>query len=517
MRSGHGPWRVWRHALAAAIVAASAWATAASAADAVAAADAVPAGATVLRLHGTIHDRDAHSYVQVPFDVPQGTARLSVRFDHGGREDKTVIDLGLLDPHGFRGWSGGSKREFTVAASDATPSYLPGTLPAGRWQLLLGIPNIRPGRSADYTAFVTLTPRAHPEAVPDALTPVLRVQPGWYRGDLHMHSAHSDASCASRSGTRVPCPLFLTLQAASAAGLDFVALTDHNTVSHLQPIRELQPYFDDLLLIPGMELTTFQGHANVFGLQDWIDFRLGSAPLPDWNAVLDEVQRRGLLLSINHPRLPNDERCMGCGWTPEKPVAMERIAVVEAVNGQDAGTPVSGIPFWHALLDRGQRVTGVGGSDNHDATRREVGEGATTPVGHPATVVHAAALSQAAILDGIRAGRVFIDVQGSRDRKLELSLDCGQGPQPMGAELVPRDGTACQGTVEVDGLADARVELLLDGDGQAIEPRPVAGQAGRWRFDWQADGHRHWLRANVHDAQDRLALVGNPVYVKATP
>jgi hypothetical protein len=38
----------------------------------------------------------------------------------------------------------------------------------------------------------------------------LRSQPGWYRGDLHMHTVHSAGSCASQRGQRVPCPLFLT-------------------------------------------------------------------------------------------------------------------------------------------------------------------------------------------------------------------------------------------------------------------------------------------------------------------
>jgi predicted metal-dependent phosphoesterase TrpH len=97
------------------------------------------------------------------------------------------------------------------------------------------------------------------------LNPPLRDQPGWYRGDLHMHDAHSDGSCASQSGKRVPCPLFLTVQAALKRGLDFIAITDHNTTSQLDAMRELQPYYDRLLLIPGRELTTFTGHAGLLG------------------------------------------------------------------------------------------------------------------------------------------------------------------------------------------------------------------------------------------------------------
>lgn len=474
----------------------------------------VPATSSVIILDGHVSDRDVHRYLTVPFQVPAGTARLVVQFDYDGRADKTVIDLGLLDPHGFRGWSGGSKSAFTVAASDATPSFLAGALPAGTWKLLLGVPNIRPGHQAHYRARITLTPATAPEAVPVTLAPVLRAQPGWYRGDLHMHSAHSDASCSAESGQRVPCPLFLTLQAARAAGLDFVALTDHNTVSQLQDIRELQPYFDRLLLIPGMELTTFQGHANVFGLQQWLEFRLGTPALPDWNAVFDKVQRRGLLLSINHPVLPNDERCMGCGFTPQGPADLRRIALVEAVNGQDADTAVSGIPFWHRLLDQGLHVTGIGGSDNHDATRTDVASGQTTPVGHPTTVVHAQALSQAAILAGLRAGRVFIDVQSRPGRLLDLQIDCGGGPQPMGAEAAAPAGARCEGRLQLQGVDGARPVLWFDGRQREGMLLPAQAGGDRWHFRWQADGRRHWLRVDVRDATGALAVVGNPIYLR---
>ena len=70
-----------------------------------------------------------------------------------------AIDLGLLGPGGFRnnafrGWSGGNKNRFTVSATDATPSYVVGPIAPGRWNLLLGIPNIREKAHSEYTAKV---------------------------------------------------------------------------------------------------------------------------------------------------------------------------------------------------------------------------------------------------------------------------------------------------------------------------------------------------------------------------
>src|ERR1700726_5204878 len=99
---------------------------------------------TVLR--GTVVGEDQHTWRLVPFEVPPGTTRITVDFDYTTRDLRTTIDIGLLGPDGFRGqdgfrgWSGGNKRSFTIAAADATPSYLPGPIGPGQWNLLLGIP-----------------------------------------------------------------------------------------------------------------------------------------------------------------------------------------------------------------------------------------------------------------------------------------------------------------------------------------------------------------------------------------
>src|SRR5262245_42883163 len=77
-------------------------------------------------LGGTLTGEDNQTYRLVPFTVPEGTTRITVDFDYTTRDARTTIDLGVLGPEGFRGWSGGNKRSFTISASDATPSYLPG-------------------------------------------------------------------------------------------------------------------------------------------------------------------------------------------------------------------------------------------------------------------------------------------------------------------------------------------------------------------------------------------------------
>jgi hypothetical protein len=499
-------------------------------------ADTKPLAPADAVLRGTLTGEDNQTWHLVPFDVPAGTTRITVDFDYTTRDKHTTIDLGLLGPDGFRGqdgfrgWSGGNKRSFTVSATDATPSYLPGAIRPGTWNLLLGVPNIRGDIRAEYTANVRF------EAAQTG--PALRAGPGWYRGDLHMHTAHSDGSCLSQRQQRIPCPVFLTAKTASERGLDFIAITDHNTTSQADAIRELQPYFDTILLIPGREITTFHGHANLFGSLAALDFRVGSAEVPDFNALLGEIEQTDGIISINHPVRPSGEQCMGCGWTPPGPVNYGQMQAVEVVNGLDADTPLSGVGFWEHLLDQGYHLTAIGGSDNHNALQPAVqvaelrqphdadspspetlaklqrGSGA---IGTPTTVIYADALSEAAIVAGIRRGRVFIDVAGTHDRSLDLTATVGKQVAHMGDTLVASRGIDVRFEGTVSDVTGGEIQVILDGRRvRLLKESHISSASSSFKFPWRADGKRHWLRVDVRDDASHLALLGNPIYLSGS-
>lgn len=463
---------------------------------------AAPALAETLTLSGVLTGADHQTYREVPFRVPAGTTAVTVEFAYTGRDQKAVIDLGLRDPERFRGWSGGNKARFTLTETWATPSYLPGPLPAGEWKLILGVPNLRQDGRAEYTAKVTLDrgPVFHGFA-----TAPLKAGPGWYRGDLHLHTGHSDGSCASRGGQRVPCPLHRTLDAAAARGLDFVAVTEHNTTSHHQDLAALQPAYDDLLLIPGREVTTFRGHLNVFGMTAPLDFQLGSTRAPDLGRILAQAEAAQALASINHPGLPSGEACMGCRWSARTDFA--RIQAVEVVNGAIASGPLSGFAFWEAQLDAGRRPTAIGGSDSHDPTR-------PPGVGIPTTVVHAESLSQDAVLAAIRAGHAFIDVQGTKHRLLDVTARAAGRSAAMGDILPTADGDLVRLKVRVVGAAGGRV-VLRSGDPRLVPPQPIAVEGDDAALDiaFGVDGKRQWVRAEVQGPDGQPWLIGNPIYL----
>ena len=150
----------------------------------------------------TLDDRFASPWHYLPVEVAPGTAALRVELEY--ERAGAVLDLGCLGPSGFRGWSGGARESFVIAAEAATPGYLPGEIEPGLWQVVIGL-HMVPADGARYR--VTAEPSSGPAAdlavasapsVP-ATRPARRelpAEPGrrWLAGDLHAHTVHSDGA-----------------------------------------------------------------------------------------------------------------------------------------------------------------------------------------------------------------------------------------------------------------------------------------------------------------------------------
>ncbi|HEY1560573.1 MAG TPA: hypothetical protein VGF71_06765, partial [Caulobacteraceae bacterium] len=133
----------------------------------------------------------------------------------------------------------------------------------------------------------------------------------------------------------------------------------------------------------------------------------------------------------------------------------------------------------------------------------------------PTTCVWAAELSERAILDAIRGGRVFIDVEGSGDRLLELTASCGDAWAMMGEALTIPSGASADFTLHGRGLAGAQVDIVMDGrHDAAMENTILAGDDEILSFQLPGDGERHWIRADIRSADaSRTLMIGNPIYL----
>jgi hypothetical protein len=345
----------------------------------------------------TLEDRIAAPWHYLPVEVPPGTAglRVELEYEHAAG---TVLDLGCFGPRGFRGWSGSARESFVIAPEAATPGYLAGEIEAGTWQVMVGVHRIPPeGVRYRLTAEARpLTAGLRPPPAPPAPPvpwdrPPRRDLPAragrrWLAGDLHTHTVHSDGV------------LTVAELAALAAGrgLDFIAVTDHNTVSHHVELPAAARRYG-IILLPGQEVTTDGGHAGALGDVGWIDFR--QEP-DDW---LDATEAAGGLLSVNHPFAGP------VSWV--RPMR-RRPPLIEVWHWSWLDlrwtTPLSWWLAWDAA------AIPVGGSDWHQP-------GSDAPPGRPTTWVECAGDEPGDVLDGLRAGLVAISAE--RDGPVLLRHD----------------------------------------------------------------------------------------------
>ncbi len=108
------------------------------------------------------------------------------------------------------------------AGSGATPGYLPGPITPGRVaRPARPLRDRAAGDAVPGDGDAALRPAGSPLRAAPAPTAVPGTGPGWYRGDLHLHTVHSD-------GKRTQAEM---IAAARAAGLDFIGSSEHNTSS----------------------------------------------------------------------------------------------------------------------------------------------------------------------------------------------------------------------------------------------------------------------------------------------
>jgi len=461
-----------------------------------------------VRLEGAVTPEDMRrQYVYLPFEMPAGARRLEVNYHYGnqvqGAQETHAgnnIDIGVFDVRGadfltggFRGWSGGARTGFVIEPRAATPGYLRGPLQAGEWTIIFGCSKIE-DPSVPYRVNIDVELEVLSAQEPASEVPVpggerLAVVAGgsngggrWYRGDLHAHSEHSDGQNSVDE----------IVEYTRRAGLEYFALTDHNTISHWDDLARLNTGVAPLL-IAGEEITMYGGHANVWGLEGWIDFRGSDAERVQ--RLVEDANRRGSMFSINHPDSP-------IPWLhPE----VRGYQAVEVWNAPWRWFNEPALQRWEEHLRRGERMVAVGGSDSHCVPPAKM----TQPngPGEPCTWVYVEGpLTERAVLEAVAAGHVFISeaptgpfvelraagndgvfttlpgdrIDAPADRGVRFRLSY-RGPEEKHIRLVGREGLVREITVATEEHDD-EFELRLEGDGylraevRGFRGRPERGE-----------------------------------------
>jgi hypothetical protein len=358
-------------------------------------------------------------YVDVPFTVPAGTVEIQIRNTDGS--DYVILDWGVWGPDGFRGWGGGLTDDVVIGVDQSSRSYLPGAISPGTWNVTVGKAKLDPVTGGHYSIDVICRDNATlPIDVKASYMPVVvKPERRWYKGDFHVHSIQSGDAAATFDQIS-------TL--AKSRGLDFVNVSDHNTVSQHALLAAIQSTTTDFLFLRGVEITTYSGHGNAVGISSYVDHRLGFNNRT-MRGIVDDVAAQGGVFIVNHPKLDLGTSCIGCAWTHLDDTPWDKVAGIEIITGNWEIGVQAFVPrvlaMWDGLLAQGYKIAAIGGSDDHTAGMNQGPTG--SQIGSPTTLVLADGLSEAAIMEGIRHGRTIVQLRGPDDPFVEMTVKNDDG------------------------------------------------------------------------------------------
>jgi hypothetical protein len=437
-------------------------------------------------LTGQLDATHHKAHVPLTFDVPAGTTQLVVRFNASPQREPgaffdNLISLSLFGPAGPRGARHNNPVwDFAISETAATPGYLAGKIEPGTWTLYMDC--FRVLGAVTYTVEVecqTATIAAQPAYV--AAKTQARGR-GWYRGDLHAHTLHSDGSWSIAD----------LVAWARGRNLDFMTLTDHNTTSGHAEVHGLAG--DDLLTLGGMELTTHWGHAVALGITHLPEWRVGPVTGQTMPMLAADIMAKDGLFVIAHPMSPGDPACTGCRWEYDD-MRPGNAQLVEIWNGGPwSDYNEAGLAEYRHWLTQGHRLRATAGSDIHGP------EGGVGQVGF--NNVEAESLTPKAILQAVHLGRNYL----SSGPRLILQAQSPQGT------IAAMGETVAQGSVFHAEWQSQDVALMLsfvDAKGAQSHHNIAANAAGRAEFA----GAEGFVMAELRDATGRLHAVTNPIFI----
>ncbi|OAN11125.1 hypothetical protein A3K86_19350 [Photobacterium jeanii] len=314
----------------------------------------------------------------------------------------------------------------------------------------------------------------------------------WYCGDLHAHTCLSDGHNSLLAAAKI----------IEQQHLDFFFLTEHN-ICHPQ-----LPLLANTLVLPGVEVTTDQGHFNVHGPHRGLAMQNAdyssealikqglSLIAPDETSAFVGAASQGSI-SINHPMMKpwhwyynamplaqvnTMEVCCDPTWSTSPQATEGALQVLSAL--------------WNA----GHRIAGVGGSDSHlEPHERNPQAEEPSLYGDPATYVYANGLSGEGILAGLRAGHVYFE------RKCGLRFAINRGQLLPGQDAGDQAVDYCL-SVD-DEFHDYQAELVADG--KVIARYSISKDTTSFRVDMSQYA---WLRIDIRRTDGEFEGLINPIY-----
>jgi hypothetical protein len=452
---------------------------------------AVLAVLSTLHFEGTVTPGNG-DYVDVPFTVPAGTVEIAVTKTY--TTGVNILDFGVWAPEGFRGWSGGLTDDIVIGVAQSSRGYLPGAITASDgWYVEIGKAQLV-DTGTTWSIDITFSDTATLPVLPQApFTPVvMATDTRWYKGDFHVHDSQSGDSKAALQDD---------IDLAHSKGLDFINLSDHNTISQHALVAAQQATWP-VLVTRSSEITTYSGHGNGVGISQYVDHRLGRNGRTMAN-VIDDVVAQGGAFIINHPAENLGTNCIGCDWMHSTDIPWNEVSGIEVITaGYDIGvlafTPQI-VKMWDAQEDAGFRISAVTGSDDHTAGMNEGSTG--SPIGSPCTLIHGSELSEAAVVDAVKHQHTIANLRGPDDPGVDITAH-------------GKDGATAGIGDDIDELSALDVHVT-GGDGYNLQVWRDGAKLDELTIHGDDYTHTFHDQASKDDHRYRVALVlsNDPVVI----
>jgi hypothetical protein len=423
------------------------------------------------------HDKQG-TYFTLPFHVDPDAETIEIKYQYArfdleeiqtetyiaqNKPEINIIDFGLLSPDGEQiGMSGSDRTTFFISESKATPGYQTCPIHPGEWKILVGAYKVEPdGIKVFYEISINYKVRR------------------LLKGDLHTHTFASDGVHSMEE----------LAWKAKRNGLDFVAITDHNQMVS----RAALPQIDGVTLIPGVEWTHYQGHANFLGVDKPFDGCFATNTFEETLEIFKAARERGAFISINHPYED------GCEFRYD--LQSLPFDCLEIWNGPMRESNLKAVGLWQVLLSSGKKMPACAGSDYHRDTPFIF-------LGGPTTCVFADSNGASDILAALKAGHAyFIFAPNGPDLEMKVNEDIILGDSVKWSEH------NCFEFELTNLLAGDKVRVVTGQDSQMVWDAPTNGNF-RMTYSMVKPGFARVevLRAFLPGVPLLPALISNPIY-----
>ncbi|MCX8150607.1 MAG: PHP domain-containing protein [Candidatus Bathyarchaeota archaeon] len=158
------------------------------------------------------------------------------------------------------------------------------------------------------------------------------------RADLHIHTTFSDDSKTT--------PKDLIEKLVAHPSVKVAAVTDHDSIKGIDPVRRLAKPYSDILIIPGVEISTPEGDILVLGAEE--------LPPKPWTVqtVVDFAKDHSYVSVAAHPFRE---------WGLGELTMTSNVDAIEVLNGSSSAQANKQA----VELAKTMKLPGVAGSDSH--------------------------------------------------------------------------------------------------------------------------------------------------------